>query len=202
MGFFSWKQTYGICGKNCSMNRWRVKKDKSWLCPQCFKNIGGVKNIEMLNTKSISELKQIISQKQFSENTTIVHDCVAEVQAKHSLTVNGTSISNHANTLTFKVAGVTFKTGRKSRQVMLKNMYFNNTPPFDGDITITFKRYDYEGKLAIGVYANELQIGNVPAPMVSVFDSYWTSDYDVDYRIYGGGNKNWGCEIDVTFLSL
>ena len=208
MGFFSWKQTCGICGKNCGMNRWRVKKDKSWLCPQCFKNVGGFKNIEMLSTKSISELKQIISQKQYSENMSISQDYIPEVQSKHFIPASDASSasafskSSCANALTFKVAGVTFKTGRKSRQVMLKNIYFNNTPPFDGDITITFERYSYEGKLAIGVYANELQIGNVPSSMVSIFDNYWVSDYVVDYRIYGGGSKNWGCEIDVTFLSL
>jgi len=103
------------------------------------------------------------------------------------------------NFLSFKVAGVTFKTGRKSRQVMLKNMYFQNTPPFDEDIKITFERYDYEGELAIGVYANDLQIGNVPAKLVKEFDSSWTGDYLADFEVYGGGNKNWGCIINVTF---
>ena len=78
-------------------------------------------------------------------------------------------------------------------------MYFQNTPPFDEGIEITFERYDYEGELAIGVYANGLQIGNVPATIVDEFDSYWTDDYTADFEVYGGGNKNWGCSIDVDF---
>ena len=114
--------------------------------------------------------------------------------------VNKPVISDSENSLSFKVAGVTYKSGRKSRQVMLKNMYFQNTPPFDEYIEITFERYDYEGELAIGVYANGLQIGNVPAKLVSKFDSYWTADYIADFEVYGGGDKNWGCTINVNFF--
>lgn len=101
--------------------------------------------------------------------------------------------------LNFKVSGVTFKTGRKSRQVMLKNMYFKNTPPFDKGIEITFERYDFEGELAIGVYSNGLQIGNVPKDIVPKFDEYWTSDYKVSFDVYEGKKSVWGCKINVVF---
>lgn len=134
-------------------------------------------------------------------NTSKPSDIIEELPITQTTkpTVTNT-ISASENTLSFKVAGVTYKTGLKSRQVMLKNMYFRNTPPFDEEIEITFERYDYEGELAIGVYANGLQIGNVPAKLVQKFDSYWMADYIADFEVYGGGDKSWGCTINVEFF--
>lgn len=121
-------------------------------------------------------------------------------KADHIVNGSNTVLKNkNVKRLDFKVAGVTFKTGRKSRQVMLKNMYFKNTPPFDEGIEITFERYEYEGELAIGVYSNGLQIGNVPRDIVPKFDEYWTSDYKASFSIYEGKKSVWGCEISVVF---
>ncbi|WP_461810873.1 hypothetical protein [Faecalimonas sp.] len=196
--FFSLKQTCSCCGNECGWNRWRIKKGKGWICPECFKKIGGIKKADYLSTKTIEELKNII---QNNSSPVSVSTDIAESSLESEL-LAAREISSRRKvyaTLSFRVSGVTFKTGRKSRQVMLKNMYFNNTPPFDDEITITFKRYDFEGSLAIGVYANDLQIGNVPRDLVETFDKYWISDYTASFDVYGGGNKNWGCEVDVVF---
>lgn len=196
--FLSLKQTCSCCGKKCGLNRWRIQKGKGWLCPECFKKMGGTKKIDYLSTKTIDELKNII--KNNSSPDDISTDIILPSLESEIFTAR--NINSHRKiyaSLSFKVSGVTFKTGRKSRQVMLKNMYFKNTPPFDDEITITFKRYDFEGNLAIGVYANDLQIGNVPLNLVKTFDEYWISDYVASFDVYGGGSKNWGCEVDVTF---
>lgn len=191
MGFFSWKQTCGICGKDCNLNRWRVKKDKSWLCPNCFKKMGGIANIEYLSTKTIEEIREIIDYKNIK---TVLSQISIDDFAEPIKTENCASKS-----LNFKVAGVTFKSGRRSRQIMLKNMYFKNTPPFDSEIKITFERYEFNGQLAIGVYANGLQIGDVPQKIIDKFNSYWTCNYTADFSIIGGGELTWGCVIDVVF---
>lgn len=184
MGFFSWKQQCGICGEECGLNRWKVSTDNTRLCPKCFKKMGGIKNIEYLTSKSIEEIRNIIEPCA----STSVQDFKEEKP-----------ISENVKSLQFHVAGVTFKTERRSRQVMLKNMYFKNTPPFDNGIEITFDRYDFNGRLAIGVYANGLQIGNVPKTLVDKFNSYWTCDYNAKFSIVGGGEVTWGCLIDVVF---
>lgn len=139
--------------------------------------------------KKLSAYNESSSLDESGEKTT---DCI--VNDTNTVTEN-----KSVKILNFKVAGVTFKTGRKSRQVMLKNMYFKNTPPFENGIEITFERYEYEGNIAIGVYSNGLQIGNVPKDIVPKFDEYWTSDYKVSFSIYEGKKSVWGCEISVVF---
>lgn len=169
-------------------------------------NVCGKKGI-FLKINSFGRCKscQLSFEKQEAEKKQqILYSQQIEQSKRHPLDTNYikkdyVSSTSDKKALSFRVAGVTFKTGRKSRQVMLKNMYFNNTPPFDGNISITFQRYDYEGKLAIGVFANNLQIGNVPHDLVDIFNHYWTSDYSATFTVYGGGDKSWGCEVDVKF---
>lgn len=100
----------------------------------------------------------------------------------------------------FHVAGVTFKNGRKTRQALLRAMRFRDEP-YNGKVNITFERYDFEGELAIGVYANGQQIGNVPHDLVKEFDEKWTHDYLIEeWKIIGGQDyKNFGCIIKVLF---
>lgn len=53
----------------------------------------------------------------------------------------------------FNVAGVSFKNGRKTRQALIRAIKYQD-PPYHKEVNITLERYDYEGSLAIGVYAN------------------------------------------------
>lgn len=102
--------------------------------------------------------------------------------------------------LEFKVAGVTFKNDRKSRQALLRAMKWKDAP-FDKAVEITFERYNFEGKLAIGVYANGQQLGNVPADLVPEFDQKWTGRYMIEsWEVLGSGkDAPFGCRIKVLF---
>lgn len=101
--------------------------------------------------------------------------------------------------LEFKVAGVTFKNGRKTRQAILRAIKWSE-PPYD-TVEITFDRYDFEGKLAIGVYANGNQIGNIPAELVDEFNQKWTGRYVIEsYEVLGSGKEiPFGFRIKVLF---
>lgn len=100
----------------------------------------------------------------------------------------------------FKVAGVTFKNGRKTRQALIRAIKFHDAP-YDKEVNITFDRYDYEGKLAIGVYANGEQLGNVPADLIQEFDQKWTGRYIIEsYEVLGSGaDAPFGFRVKVLF---
>lgn len=197
------------CGNLCESLKHKIQDDDSWICSECLQKAAAALEMTIVDV-SISKIQEALEQNEFAEiqNAFIASEIPFPEEYMDSTLyspffesgTSSTDCDSPQKTLSFKVAGVTFKTGRKSRQVMLKNMYFNNTPPFDGEINISFKRYEFEGKLAIGVYANCEQIGNVPASLTQTFDAYWSSGYAATYNIYGGyDNKPWGCLIDVEF---
>lgn len=103
--------------------------------------------------------------------------------------------------LHIKLAGVTFKNGRKSRQSILRAIKFRDGEFSDG-VELELKPYEWEGQPAYGVYANGQQIGSVPADKVA----YITENKGriVGFsaiEVYGGGRdeegqvKNFGCEV-------
>lgn len=103
--------------------------------------------------------------------------------------------------LRIKLAGVTFKNGRKSRQSILRAIKFRDGEFSDG-VELELKPYEWEGQPAYGVYANGQQIGNVPSDKVS----YITENKGriigfSGINVYGGGRdeegqaKNFGCEV-------
>lgn len=103
--------------------------------------------------------------------------------------------------LRVKVAGVTFKNGRKSRQTILRKIHFKD-PPFDkGNMELTLQRYEWEGAPAFGVYVNDEQIGNIPAEQVPyVQENFSRCDGITNMDVYGGGEgRNYGAEITLRF---
>ena len=100
----------------------------------------------------------------------------------------------------FKVTGVTFKNGRKSRQALLRALKWHDEP-FDKEVEITFERYEFEGELAIGVYANKQQIGNVPRELIEGFDKNWKKRYMIEhYEVLGSGvDMPFGFRVKVLF---
>lgn len=100
----------------------------------------------------------------------------------------------------FNVAGVTFKNGRKTRQALIRAIKWHD-PPYDKNVEITFERYDFEGHLAIGVYANGEQLGNVPKDKLQEFDQAWTGRYIIEsYDVLGSGKEApFGFRIKVLF---
>ena len=103
--------------------------------------------------------------------------------------------------LSVKVAGVTFKNGRKSRQTILRKIHFKDEPFDKGTMELTLQREEWEGKPAFGVYVNDDQIGNIPAEYVSyVNDNFSRLDGIVNIEVYGGGEgRNYGAEITLRF---
>jgi len=100
-----------------------------------------------------------------------------------------------------KVAGVTFKNGRRSRQTILRAMYFKDAPFDKGDMELTIERGEWEGKPAFGVFVNGEQIGNVPAEHAQfVADNFSRLDGITHIEVYGGGEgRNYGAEIILRF---
>lgn len=106
-----------------------------------------------------------------------------------------------------KVAGVTFKNEKgASRQAILRKIRFNDAP-FDKYIEVEIRQYEYEGKPAYGIYANNLQIGNIPADctqFISQNIERLESISNID--VYGGGRNeegyaiSYGCKITLRFL--
>lgn len=102
-----------------------------------------------------------------------------------------------------KVAGVTFKNGRKSRQTILRKIKFYD-PPFEDGIELGLSKYEFEGNPAISITANGEQIGNVPAAQVPYIMENWCRIESISaINVYGGGKsedgeeKNFGAEITI-----
>lgn len=106
--------------------------------------------------------------------------------------------------LVFKVAGVTFKNGRKTRQAILRALKWG-----DEEIeSITLEPYEWEGKPAVYVKVNDQIIGNIPADTVETFYEYerkYKRD-NIHCEVYGGnkldsgGYGNYGSEITIRYL--
>ena len=106
--------------------------------------------------------------------------------------------------LRFKVAGVTFKNGRKSRQAILRAFKWGDETPE----TVDFEPYEYEGRPAVYVKINDQIVGNIPADTTEIFLEY-EKMYKLDNihcDIYGGiklddgSRTNYGCEIIIRYL--
>lgn len=100
----------------------------------------------------------------------------------------------------FNVAGVSFKNGKKTRQALIRAIKFKD-PPYDKAVEITLERYDFEGSLAIGVYANGEQLGNVPADRVAEVDAAWKKQYMIThYEVLGSGQPApFGFKVRILF---
>lgn len=103
----------------------------------------------------------------------------------------------------FRVAGVTYNNGRKSRQAILRKIKWGDEP-FGEFVQWTVEKYDFEGSPAVGVYANGEQVGNVPKDKLPHVLDCWDRIKSVYHaEVYGGGTDdsgspmNFGCEITL-----
>lgn len=102
----------------------------------------------------------------------------------------------------YKLTGVTFKNDDgSSRQSVLRKLKFND-PPFDEGVELELSRYEWEGKPALAVLANGLQIGNIPANDVGFLIENWERIIGfTNCHVYGGGRgedgeqKSFGVEV-------
>ena len=64
MGLFGEKPVCGVCGKTLGMNRYKIRKDDAWCCPDCLnkaQNSVNGKRIVNCMTITIDELKQLVA---------------------------------------------------------------------------------------------------------------------------------------------
>lgn len=85
-----------------------------------------------------------------------------------------------------KVAGVTFKNGRKSRQTILKKIFFRDEP-FNKDEchSCTLRRGEYEGEPSFAVCVHDDIIGFIPKEKVQYFyDNFYRCDGITAIRVF------------------
>lgn len=113
------------------------------------------------------------------------------------------SPAQNTDTFTFRAAGVTFNNGRKTRQAILRKIYWRDEPFLR--VSYTLREYDFEGSPAIGVYANGEQIGNVPKDDVSFVLPLLDRITKISVNVSGGGqteggeNINFGATVTITY---
>ena len=115
-------------------------------------------------------------------------------------------LSKQFEYLEIKVAGVTFKNNKgPTRQNILRKIHFNDKP-FDEYVELGLHEYEFDGKPAFGVYANNMQIGNIPADYVQfIIDNDARYEGICGINVYGGGrNENgyaisYGCKITLKY---
>jgi len=131
------------------------------------------------------------------ETTGIESEIVVEPVVSSIETVSGFEYEE------IRVAGVTFKTGRKSRQAMLRKIK-NEEDEYADYLEFGIEEHEYEGKPAFAVLVNDEQIGNLPANMVQWFIDNSERVVAIDgIEIVGGGENldgeklNYGARITL-----
>ncbi|MCL2107783.1 MAG: hypothetical protein FWH20_00360 [Oscillospiraceae bacterium] len=97
-----------------------------------------------------------------------------------------------------KVAGVTFKNGRKHRQTILRKIKFRDDE-FANNCQVSIEQYDFEGEVALGVYVNGQQIGNIPRDKKEwLIENGDRIVGGFNLKVYGGDNgKSFGAIIKL-----
>lgn len=102
-----------------------------------------------------------------------------------------------------KIAGVTFKDGRKSRQTILRRLYWKDEPFDKNAAEVTLERGEYEGKPAFAVMLNGEKAGYVPAEHAQfVEDNFDRCDGVTNIEAYCGKDDIYGAEIIIRFRKI
>ena len=99
-----------------------------------------------------------------------------------------------------KIAGVTFKDGRKSRQTIIRRLYWKDEPFDKNEAEVVLERGEYEGKPAFAVILNGQKAGYVPAEHVQfIEENFARCDGVTHIEAYCGANDIYGAEIVIRF---
>lgn len=104
----------------------------------------------------------------------------------------------------FRVAGVTFKNGRRSRQTILRQIHFHDAP-YENDPEIRLNLTSFEGEPAVEVFANDEQIGNISKADLPLILPLLDKIKHIEPEVTGGGtNKDgeqitYGMKLLITF---
>lgn len=131
---------------------------------------------------------------------------IPQTPTTSSVSGNPTSQSKYVF-IPIKVVGVTFNNDDGvSRQIILRKLHFHDSP-FNEYVDAEIKQYEFNGQPAFGVYANNMQIGNIPSDLVPfLHDNIERIESISSIDVYGGGRKeghsiSYGCKITLRFLS-
>lgn len=108
---------------------------------------------------------------------------------------------------TLKVVGVSFKNpGNKSRQAILRKFKFGDPPFNTGSVNVELREYEYQGELALGVFLEGEQVGNIAKEdLPRVLPRMDDFVEIVEVNVTGGGRTssgetiNYGCKIRLRF---
>lgn len=99
-----------------------------------------------------------------------------------------------------KIAGVTFKDSRKSRQTIIRRLYWKDEPFDKNEAEVVLERGEYEGKPAFAVILNGQKAGYVPAEHVQfIEENFARCDGVTHIEAYCGANDIYGAEIIIRF---
>lgn len=106
--------------------------------------------------------------------------------------------------VTVKLAGVTFKNDDGTeRQQILRALKFHDAP-YNTEIDVSIKEYQFDNERAYGVYLNDTQIGNIPRHLIQfIYDNFQRIESISSITAYGGGRdadgkpKSYGAEITI-----
>lgn len=99
-----------------------------------------------------------------------------------------------------KIAGVTFKDGRKSRQTIIRRLYWKDEPFDKNEAEVVLERGEYEGNPAFAVILNGQKAGYVPAEHVQfIEENFARCDGVTHIEAYCGANDIYGAEIIIRF---
>ena len=102
--------------------------------------------------------------------------------------------------LKMNIAGVTFKDGRKSRQTILRRLYWKDAPFDHDEAEVTLVREEWEGKPAFAVMLNGEKAGYVPAEHTQFnADNYERCDSVTHIEAHCGKEDIYGAEITIRF---
>lgn len=127
-------------------------------------------------------------------------------KVRQQISVPAPEVKREFEHRTFKIVGVTFDNeDGTNRQSLLRKIKFKDSP-FDGDVVFDLFRYEYEGKPACGVTADDAQVGNIATTDVDFVVLNWDRMICItDFTAYGGGRdeegkkKSIGAEIVVRY---
>lgn len=124
----------------------------------------------------------------------------AEVQPQQTAKKSDTEQNSPYEFLKTKIAGVTFKDGRKSRQTILRRLYWKDDPFDKNEAEVTLERGEYEGKPAFAVILNGHKAGYIPAEHTQfIEDNFTRCDGVTHIEAYCGTNDIYGAEIIIRF---
>lgn len=106
------------------------------------------------------------------------------------------------------VSGVTFKNGRRSRQTILREIYWKDEPydKVDTSSCVELVKTEFEGNPAVEVWvksksAREM-IGYIPKSEASFFAEHLEDFLGItDFHVYGGGDHSYGCSFSARFAN-